>query len=134
MPTTTSSTPEVTTEVTTKWECDDHLAASGEHIQDCTATVNVRDMGNAKYVEVKAIDGISYATKVITIPHAGPNLKGMVYLRNGPDSELVYWDMVVVTAMLESGETVVLERHEFSCEDVDYADACNQSTEETDDV
>lgn len=113
-----------------KPSCKDHIAISGEHIQDCTIQVNVKDLGDAQYVEVRTIDGISYATKVSTVFHANEQLEGMVYVGRDGDSELMYWDVAVVSAVTESGETVVLEEHKFSCEDVYYANACDQSAEE----
>lgn len=123
-------TPQV--EYTLSPSCDDHETRSGHHLE-CRATVSVLGAGETvEYVEITAVTngggftetwGLVPPSEPMEVgPHASADRWG-----TGPDGAerpLSYGDWVIVSVVTSDGRTVVLERHQFACDDVEYRDAC----------
>lgn len=114
---------------TVNYRCQDHESLGAGHVQKCTGVVNIEDMNGFEFVEVRAINEITYATTVRTIHHAADGLKGRATVSTAGESRLTYGDAVIVTATGSDGETSVLDRHTFSCKDVGYKNACEGNNE-----
>ena len=71
----------------------------------CESEVHVKDFGNAEYVELRAITDHHGETVIRTATESHPFAS---------TTEVYYQNEVIVTAVLESGDRVVLERHQFS--------------------
>lgn len=111
--------------VSTDIKCLDHETRDGDRRHECRAHVFVHEFGDAVTVEVRAVDGISFETKVWTVHPPGEFV--YAYAASDGASELTYGDAIFVRATFENGSSARILSHEFSCEDVDYRKACRSS-------
>lgn len=112
--------------VETGYACYDHVARSGQRVHRCWGRISVEHIGHADTLTVRAIDGISYQSAAWVVPEE--EIGSFVFADTVGDGELQYRDHVVVSARYPNGSVVEVERHEFTCRDVYYTDACNESS------
>ena len=74
----------------------------------CESELIVSDFGNAEYVELRGITDHNGDTEIRTATESHSI---------AATTDVYYQNEIVVTAVLESGDRVVLERHRISCED-----------------
>lgn len=110
-------------------DCHDHVAVSGEYIQDCSAELTVHELPeNVEMVRLRMSNSYSKQAYTWRVDGTGFGTGGHVYAIEYPNGQKpMYGDLVTITALTEDGREHVLEKHVFSCEDVAYKDACSSN-------
>ncbi|MFC7214564.1 hypothetical protein ACFQO4_10815 [Saliphagus sp. GCM10025334] len=89
--------------------------------------VDVDSFDDLEYVELRVV-GATGNTGIWTA-HTSRVVPEIYAITNGNGGNITYQYEAIVTTVYENGESEVLERHTFSCEDVGYKDACEARNE-----